>query len=132
MPKIEVTLISGRTSQQGAGLEVGKTSEEYFRSTSYVELNASNVEALGVSDGQPVGVTTPYGSVVVSVRTSKGLDPGMAFFPYGPWANQVFGTDTGGTGMPSYKGVRATVEPAVERTVPTLTELVERLKGDGQ
>ena len=129
MPKIEVTLISGRTSQQGAGLEVGKTSDEYFRSTSYVELNASDAEKLGVSEGQPVGVTTPHGSVVVSARTSQGLDPGMAFFPYGPWANQVFGTDTGGTGMPSYKGVRATVKPATGKTVPTLTELVERLRG---
>jgi formylmethanofuran dehydrogenase subunit D len=113
MLKIEVTLISGRTSQQGAGLEVGKTSEEYFRSTSYVELNASDAEKLGVGDEQPVGVTT-------------------AFFPYGPWANQVFGTDTVGTGMPSYKGVRATVEPATGKPVPTLTELVERLRGGGR
>lgn len=128
MSKIEVTLISGRTSQQGAGLEVGKTSDEYFRSTSYVELNASDAEKLGVSEGQPVGVTTPHGSIVVSAHTSHGLDQGMAFFPYGPWANQVFGTDTGGTGMPSYKGVRATVEPKAE-SVPTLTELVERLRG---
>jgi formylmethanofuran dehydrogenase subunit D len=131
MPKIEVTLISGRTSQQGAGLEIGKTSEEYFRSASLVELNTSDAERLGVEDGQPVGVTTPQGSVVVTARTSEGLDPGMAFFPYGLWANQVFGSDTGGTGMPSYKGVTATIEPAAGRPIPTLAELVDRLRGSG-
>lgn len=131
MPKIKVTLISGRTSQQGAGLEVGKTSEEYFRSASFVELNASDAKRLGVEDGQPVGVTTPQGSVVVTARTSEGLDPRMAFFPYGLWANQVFGSDTGGTGMPSYKGVTATIEPAAGRPIPTLVELVDRLRGSG-
>jgi formylmethanofuran dehydrogenase subunit D len=131
MPKIEVTLISGRTSQQGAGLEIGKTSEEYFRSASFVELNTSDAESLGVEDGQPVEVTTPQGSVVVTARTSEGLDPGMAFFPYGLWANQVFGSDTGGTGMPSYKGVTATIEPAAGRPIPTLAELVDRLRGSG-
>jgi formylmethanofuran dehydrogenase subunit D len=93
MVKIKVTLISGRTSQQGVGLEVA----------------------------------TSHGSVVVAGRISKGLDEGVAFFPYGPWANQVFGSETDGTGMPAYKGVEATLEPA-KGEVPSLAELVEKLR----
>ena len=127
MVKIKVTLISGRTSQQGVGLEVGKTSDQYFRSVSYVEVSAEDAEAVGMNDGNLVEVATPHGSVVVSVRVSKDLEKGMAFFPYGPWANQVFGSETEGTGMPAYKGVEATLEP-VEEGVPSLLELVERLK----
>ena len=131
MPKVDVTLVSGRTSQQGVGLEVGKTSEQYFESASLVELSGADADALGALDGQPVMVSTAHGSVVVSARRSQGLGEGVAFFPYGPWANQVFGSDTGGTGMPSFKGVRATIEPAEGGSVPTLTELVEGLRRGG-
>jgi formylmethanofuran dehydrogenase subunit D len=127
MVKIKVTLISGRTSQQGVGLEVGKTSDQYFKSVSYVDVSAEDAEALGLENGKPVEVATPHGSVVVAGRISKGLDEGMAFFPYGLWANQVFGSETDGTGMPAYKGVVATLEP-VKGDVPSLVELVEKLR----
>jgi formylmethanofuran dehydrogenase subunit D len=127
MVKIKVTLISGRTSQQGVALEVGKTSDQYFKSVSYVDVSAEDAEAMGLEDGKPVEVATPHGSVVVAGRVSKGLEVGMAFFPYGPWANQVFGSETDGTGMPAYKGVVATLEP-VKGEVPSLVELVEKLR----
>lgn len=131
MPKVEVALISGRTSQQGVGLEVGKTSEQYFKSASYIELSTLDTEAMGVQDGQAVRVSTAFGSVVLSAKASKGLEGGMAFLPYGLWANQVFGSETGGTGMPSFKGIRATVEPAGGERVQTLTDLVEELRRAG-
>jgi formylmethanofuran dehydrogenase subunit D len=128
MKKVEVTLISGRTSQQGSGLEVGKTSDEYFRSTSCVELSAGDAEALGLEDGHPVEVSTDHGSVVVTGRVSKELDGGLAFFPYGPWANRVFGSATGGTGMPAYKGIEARLQDAKGEKVKTLAELVEEMR----
>ena len=127
MSKITVTLISGRTSQQGVGLEVGKTSDQYFQSASLVEVSAEDAKAMGLEDGKPVVVATPHGSVVVTGRISKGLERGMVFFPYGIWANQVFGSETGGTGMPAYKGVEATLELA-DGGVLSLTELVEKLR----
>lgn len=128
MEHVVVTLVSGRTSQQGVGLELGKTSEKYFESVSLVELSEADAEALGLEEGNNVEVATAYGSVVVSGRISKGLDPGLAFFPYGPWANRVFGSETDGTGMPSFKGVEAKIRLAEGREVPTLTELVEDLR----
>lgn len=131
MEQIEVTLISGRTSQQGVALEVGKTSKKYFESVSFIEMSTADAEALGFEDGNPVEVVTSCGSVVVSLRSSDGLDPGMAFFPYGPWANRVFGSETDGTGMPSFKGVRATIVPAEGREVPTLMDLVEEFREEG-
>jgi formylmethanofuran dehydrogenase subunit D len=127
MGKIKVTLISGRTSQQGVGLEVGKTSDQYFQSASFVEVSAGDAEAMGLEVGKPVEVATPHGSVVVTGRISKGLERGMAFFPYGIWANQVFGSETDGTGMPAYKGIQATLELA-DGGVLSLTELVEKLR----
>ncbi len=130
MNEVGVTLISGRTSQQGAGLEVGKTSDQYFESVALLELSPADAEALGLEEGAPVEVATRYGSIVVQGRVSKGLEPGLAFFPYGPWANQLFGSGTGGTGMPSFKGIGATVRQAPGKKVPTLMEIVEKLRGD--
>ena len=131
MKKVEVLLISGRTADQGRSLEVGKTSEQYFNSVAVIELSATDSDALGLRDGDLVEVATPHGSVVVRSRRSEGLDEGVAFFPYGPWANQVFGSHTGGTGMPSFKGVTATVGTAEGSEIPTLMELVETLRGEG-
>lgn len=130
MNQIEVVLISGRTTDQGASLEVGKTSEQYFKSVTFIEMSTADADTLELEDGDPVEVSTPHGSVVVLTRRSEGLDKGLIFFPYGPWANQVFGANTGGTGMPSFKGVRAKVKP-VEGAPLTLSELVEGLRGEG-
>jgi len=128
MSEIVVVLNSGRTSQQGVGLEIGKTSPQYFESVSYVELSEENAGALGVEDGDQIEISTAHGSVVVSTKVAKSLEAGAAFIPYGPWANQVFGSETGGTGMPAYKGVEVSIRKTAE-SVPSLVELVGRLKG---
>jgi len=128
MSEIVVVLNSGRTSQQGVALEVGKTSTQYFESVSYVELSEEDAGGLGVEDGDPIEISTAHGSVVVSAKVAKSLEAGAAFIPYSPWANQVFGSETGGTGMPAYKGVEASIMKTVE-AVPSLLELVGRLKG---
>ena len=130
MKQIEVVLISGRTTDQGVSLEVGKTSEQYFNSVARVEMSVADADALELEDGDAVEVSTSHGTVVVLSRRSEGLDQGLIFFPYGPWANQVFGADTAGTGMPSFKGIKATVNP-VDGRPQTLLELVEGLRGDG-
>jgi formylmethanofuran dehydrogenase subunit D len=123
-----VTLISGRTFQQGVGLEEGKTSERYFESVSYIELSKPDASALDLEEGHPLEVTTPYGSVIVYGHISDRLTEGIAFFPYGPWANQVMGSETEGTGMPKYKGIRAKVSKSIDRDVPSLVELLDMLR----
>ncbi|MGD2200811.1 MAG: molybdopterin dinucleotide binding domain-containing protein [Candidatus Bathyarchaeota archaeon] len=130
MDKIHVTLNSGRTVQQGVGLEIGKTSLQYFESASYVELSVEDAGSLGLTDGQPVRISTSHGSIVISTKISKGVESGMAFFPYGIWANQVFGSCTGGTGMPAYKGVKASVESAEGEEVLSLEALVKKMRGE--
>ncbi len=39
---IDVTILTGRTLQQGIGLEVGKVSEEYSKSVNYAEISRSD------------------------------------------------------------------------------------------
>ena len=129
MAKLNVTLVSGRTSQQGVGLEEGKTSDNYVKSVNHVQLCPDDAEKMKLKEGSAVSVETRHGSVVVNWRPSKELEAGMVFFPYGPWANQVYGYETEGTGMPIFKGIEATVSPAKGK-VKSIEELVKSLGGD--
>ena len=126
MTKIEVTLISGRTAKQGIGLEEGKPSDAYIDSVRHVQLSTEDAQKLGVKEKDPVTVTTAHGSVSVNWVSDKNLDAGLVFFPYGPWANQVYSSGTGSTGMPIMKGIDATVEPG--GSVASLEEIVESLR----
>ena len=128
MSKLNVTLVSGRTAQQGVGLEEGKTSESYVKSVNHVQLSPDDAAKMKLKEGGAVSVETRHGSVVVNWKPSKELEPGMAFFPYGPWANQVYGYETEGTGMPMFKGIDATVAPSKGK-VESIEELVKSMGG---
>jgi formylmethanofuran dehydrogenase subunit D len=55
---IDVIILTGRTLQQGIGLEVGKVSEEYSKSVNYAEISRGDSTAIGLADGSPVEVAT--------------------------------------------------------------------------
>ncbi len=105
----KVTLISGRTLLQGRTLEEGKLTDAYRDAVSYIELDETVFEALGIQPGDLVDVETLYGLVVVTTKKSRGKDPEVAFIPCGPYANAVISDDTQETGMPYYKSVNAQI-----------------------
>jgi formylmethanofuran dehydrogenase subunit D len=127
MKEIEVTLISGRTSKQGIGLEEGKTSENYVNSVNLIYLNPNDVEKLQLNEDHTVKVMTDKGSIYLHWVADKNIDKGLAFIPYGPWANQVYSSLTEGTGMPMFKGVKAKLTSSSE-SVPDLKRIVESLR----
>jgi formylmethanofuran dehydrogenase subunit D len=121
---LEVVLLTGRTRRQGVGLEVGKLSEIYQESTTRIRLDAKDLEKVGVKPEETVMVKTEHGSVVLRAVIASRSRPGIAFIPYGPWANLLIGGDTDSTGMPSSKGLKAVITPAPDKKVPTLQELI--------
>jgi formylmethanofuran dehydrogenase subunit D len=125
-PKLKVTLLTGRTIEQGAGKERGKSSKEYVESVSVCFMDPEDMKKLGVKDGVNVQVSTAFGSVVVKAKKSlRAPHPGVIFIPYGLWANVVVDPETHGIGMPSFKGIPATVEPAPDKPVLGLEELLK-------
>jgi formylmethanofuran dehydrogenase subunit D len=126
---LEVTLLTGRTIDQGCGKEAGKLSEEYMENVAVCEMNAEDMKKLGIKDNSNVKVTTEFGSVVLKAKKSKRIKTSsMAFIPYGPWVNQVLASNTDGTGMPSLKGVKATVEPS-DSEVLSIRKLLLNVQG---
>ncbi|HJJ84190.1 MAG TPA: molybdopterin dinucleotide-binding protein [Methanocorpusculum sp.] len=125
MTSITVSLISGRTIQQGVSMEAGKEKEDYMKSCGIIELDAADIAALGIWKNSNVRVTSDFGSVIVkAIEATQGPHPGLAWIPMGPWANMVVDTNTYSTGMPTFKGTKVTVEPAEDEKVLNSIELV--------
>lgn len=122
---LKVTLITGRTINQGANLE-NKTSSDYLEATAYCELNSKDAGLLG-KPGSHVKVKSRHGEVVVKLKENNGNPDGIAFIPMGPWANAVIDPDTKGCGMPGFKGVPAEVE-ATNDKILLMKELIARYK----
>ena len=129
-PKLKVVLLTGRTIEQGVGKERGKLSKDYLESVSVCYMDPDDMKKLKIKDKTNVLVSTNYGSVVVKALKSKRTPhPGKIFIPYGPWANAVTDPETHGIGMPSFKGISAEVQPAPERSVSSLKELLKKQFG---
>ncbi len=130
MPKLRVTLLTGRTLRQGQGKEYGKLSERYWKSVSICEIDPDDMKSLSVKEGQNVKIVTNFGSVVVrAVKSLRGPHKGVIFVPYGPWASMIVSPETDGIGMPSFKGIDAIIEPAPEGRVLQLSELLHQQFG---
>ncbi len=124
--KLRVTLLSGRTIEQGVGKEYGKASHEYYDACSMVYMDADDMKNLGVKNNTNVQVTTPVGSVVLkAVKYPRAATPGLIYIPYGPWANAVCSDATTSIGMPSFKGTPAEVEAAPDKKVLSIEELLK-------
>jgi formylmethanofuran dehydrogenase subunit D len=129
MIRLEVSLLTGRTIDQGCGKELGKFSESYMESVAICEMNAEDMKNLRIRDNTKVKVTTQFGSVVVKAKKSRRLKTsGTVFIPYGPWANQILASNTNSTGMPLLKGIKATVEPT-DAEVLSVRELLLDIHG---
>jgi formylmethanofuran dehydrogenase subunit D len=123
--KLNVTLLTGRTIEQGVGKEKGKSSKEYFDACTMVYIDADDMKKLKVKNNTNVLVTTVDGSVVLkAVKYPRSATPGLIYIPYGPWANAVCSDKTSSIGMPSFKGTPAQVEPAPDGKVLTMEELL--------
>jgi formylmethanofuran dehydrogenase subunit D len=109
MEAISVRLISGRTTVQGRNLD-SKLSDEYRNEAARIDMHPSDMEKLSIVKDDTVAVTTQFGHVVVTAKEDEGVPEGIVFIPMGPWANAVVSGDTHGAGMPSFKGIDATLE----------------------
>lgn len=128
--KLKVTLLTGRTIEQGVGKERGKASKEYMESVSVCYLDPEDLKRLGIKENTNILVSTKHGVVVVkALKSLRAPHPNIIYIPYGPWANVVADPETHSIGMPSFKGIPAEVEPAPNKPVLSLEELLEKQFG---
>jgi len=128
--KLRVTLITGRTIDQGVGKEMGKGTKGYLETAAICLIDRADMIKLGIRSGVNVQVTSRFGSVIVKAEEfPRGSNPGIAFIPCGLWANAVCGDDTYSMGMPLFKGFPVEIEPAPNQHILTLNELLKEEYG---
>ena len=125
--KLNLTLLTGRTIEQGVGKESGKGTKEYFDSTTMCYMDETDMNKLGLKNKDHILVSTDEGSVVLrAIRHPRGTMPGLIYIPYGPWANAICSSKTSSIGMPSFKGTPVEVKPARDQPILTLKELLRK------
>jgi formylmethanofuran dehydrogenase subunit D len=129
--KLQVILLTGRTIEQGVARELGKTSKEYEESASTCFVDQDDLKTLGIKEKSNLNISTACGSVILkAVKSPRGPHKGVIFIPYGPWANTVVDPETDSIGMPSLKGIPAEIEPAPDKQVLGLKQLLLQEFGD--
>lgn len=105
---------------------MGKLSKEYLESVMICQIDPNDLKFLGMKENTNVKVITEFGSVVLkAVKSARAPHPKVVFIPYGPWANVIINPETHGTGMPSFKGIPAEIEPAPNENVLSLQNLLK-------
>lgn len=100
-------LIPGRTSRQGTTLNEGKYTDDYVNETSTMQVNAQDMQRLGLKTGDLVRVWNECGEITLPCKTAPGdeLPAGLLFMSYGPLSCHLMGGETHGSGMPDSKGL---------------------------
>ena len=111
MPTIKLLMNPMRTAKQGVQVNVGKFGDEYEAVVTLLSIHQEDLAALGLEDGARVRVRTEHGEAEFTCEAAN-VPQGMVFVPYGPPTCKLMGGDTGGTGMPTSKGLEVEVEPA--------------------
>jgi formylmethanofuran dehydrogenase subunit D len=130
---VKCILNTGRTVPQGTAVE-HKGSDAYRSVASTCFLNPVDMMMLGIENGGRVMITSPAGYVVLTARSTEGVNQGEIFVTIGPYANHIISSETHGTGMPDFKSQAVDVEPTEEPTwsVGQLMEEIGGLRYDRQ
>ena len=104
-----LTLITGRTTNQGKLLHVGKDSAEFQEEVSRIDMNPDDMARRGLESGAEVRVRSAHGEMRGRCKKAD-LPEGLVFIAYSIHCNQLIGGDTGGIGMPDSKGIQIEVE----------------------
>ncbi|HJH31995.1 MAG TPA: formylmethanofuran dehydrogenase [Methanosarcinaceae archaeon] len=126
-PEYKVTIVTYRDIFQSAVMEGSRFSEEYLKLSAVIRMDAGDIKKLGVKEGDTAVVRNDSGKVIVRVGSS-GYDAshqGIAYMPNSPWSNVLLSADTGGSGVPRYKGIEAVVSSAKGESVTGVDGFLE-------
>jgi len=113
MAKLNVTLITGRSTKQGKGISIGKERKEYQEATSLIDLSRTDMERSGLNDGDSVRLRSEFGTADVKCRRAD-IPEGLAFIAFGSACNRLIGDETYASGMPDSKSLKVEITLTAE------------------
>jgi formylmethanofuran dehydrogenase subunit D len=121
-PEIKVKVITYRDIFQDKAMLENRFGEEYRDLSAVIKLDPADLKQLNVKKGDTVTLKNSFGNVVVKAEESESETPhrGIAYMPKSPWSNMLVSDETGGTGVPKFKDISATVTSAKGEKVTEL------------
>ena len=120
-------LLTGRTVYQGVEKEKGKFTQGYKENVAICEIDPEDMERLNIKESSRVKIITDFGEVVVrAVKSLRAPHSKTIFMPYGPWASIIMDESTDGTGMPTLKGIPASLAKEPNEKILSVQELLEK------
>ena len=125
-PEIKVKIITYRDIFQDKAMIENRFGEEYRNHSAVIKLDPADLKQLNVKNGDTVILKNSFGRIVVKAEESGDETPhrGTAYMPKSPWSNMLVSDETGGTGVPKFKDISATVTSAKEEKVTEMEYLV--------
>lgn len=87
------------------------------KEVAFCSISEEDFKSLDLPENGNVMVSSDFGKTVLKARRDDGLPSGLVFIPMGPWANALVGPETGGCGMPQFKGVKVEVTSTGEKVL---------------
>jgi formylmethanofuran dehydrogenase subunit D len=104
-------LVTVRSLDQGIQSVKGKVNPGYACATGGIWISQGDLAVIDAAPGSMVRVWSTAGEVNVPCQVGD-LPQGLFCMPMGPTSNTLVPAATEGTGMPSFKGIKVTVEPS--------------------
>ncbi|MHC1576028.1 MAG: molybdopterin dinucleotide binding domain-containing protein [Methanosarcinaceae archaeon] len=121
IPEYDVTIVTHRDIFQNTALESSRFAEEYEKLSAVINIDRQDMERIGITDNDPVIVRNKFGKIIVLAQGSgyEETHPGVAYMLNSPWSNALVSNETGGSGVPSFKSIKAVISKAKDEPVTT-------------
>jgi formylmethanofuran dehydrogenase subunit D len=110
-PEIKVKIITYRDIFQDKAMIENRFGEEYKDRSALIKLDPADLKQLNLKKGDTVILKNSFGRVVVKAEESgyETSHKGIAYMPKSPWSNMLVSDETGGTGVPKFQDISATI-----------------------
>jgi formylmethanofuran dehydrogenase subunit D len=124
-PEIKVKIVTCRDIFQDKAMIENRFGEEYRNHSAIIKLDLTDLSQLNVKKGDTVILKNSFGRIVVKAEESGTETPhrGIAYMPKSPWSNVLVSDETGGTGIPRFEDISATVSSAKGEKVTEMEAL---------
>ncbi|MDK2893163.1 molybdopterin dinucleotide binding domain-containing protein [Methanohalophilus sp.] len=121
-PELDILIVTHRDIFQNSAYEHSRFSAEYADQSAIIILTASDMKKIGIKDNDRVLLKNKWGKVIVRAVESKEEEEhaGIAYMLNSPWSNVLVSPETNGTGVPSFKRIKATISSTEEKDVEVL------------
>ncbi len=120
-PEYNVTIVTHRDIFQNAALESSRFTEEYEKLSAVINIDKQDMDRIGIKDNDTVVVRNSSGKIAVLAQGSgyEEPHPGVAYMFNSPWSNALVSSETGGSGVPAFKSIKAVISKAKDEPVTT-------------